>query len=603
MKPPPAVKDAPPIPSSEAKLQAEAEKKAPEPETARKSETVRIEKEADEKFVILNFYGAEIETVISTIGELLNINYILSPGVTGKITIQSYKKFPVRDLFQIFQSILELNGLTAVQDGSLYRIIPIDSAKQQPVKVETGKGVKMQIDGAFVTQIIPLEYVKAADVASIIRNLMPRGADIVVYEPTNLLIVTALNSSLIKFMKLLEAIDIPPTDREMVRTFVYYVEHGEAKKLVELLKGLYAEKKSGGVTVPRSAPPQAPRGPASSVSSAPVNVEGDLPGEIEGGVTIAAYDAINALVVKTTPKGYLSLLETLKKLDVPAKQVLIEVLVAEMTLDDSEKLGIEWMVKGSGRVSGEDVFTSGGFTTKDSPITLGSVGTGIVSYPNGVFANIFNPGKFNALIAASVSTGNFKVLASPHILALDNKEAKIEIGKEVAVATGTYTTQPTSTTSTSGSGVTTVGQIQYKTTGIILTVTPQINDKGLVVLKISQEMSDVVETTTVQGIPAPSFSTRKANTMAVIQDGHTLVIGGLLNERIEKTRVGIPFLSRIPVLGYLFGSTNDKVTKTELLVLVTPRVVRSSEDADILTRDFQNKVKTIRNIDKKGNEK
>ncbi len=570
---------------------SESVQKPPVPEETRKTEAVRIETEAEEKFVILNFYGADIETVISTIGGLLNINYILPQGVTGKITIQSYKKFPVKDLFQIFQTILELNGLTAVQDGSLYRIVPIDSAKQQPVKVETGKELKMQLDSSFITQIIPLEYVKASDVANIIRNIMPRGTDIVVYEPTNLLIVTAIQSSLVKFMKILEAIDIPPTDREMVRIFVYYVEHGEAKKLAELLKGLYAEKKTTGVT-PRPALPQPPR-TTPAPTSAPVTVEGDIPGEIEGGVTIAAYDAINALVIKTTPKGYLSLLETLKKLDVPAKQVLIEVLIAEMTLTDEEKLGIEWLAKREGSAFGERFNVTGGFTT-------GGLGLqGISTYPAGAFANIFNPAKFNALVTASVSAGKFNVLASPHILALDNKEAKIEIGTEVAVATGTYTTQPTTATTTATSGVTTVGQIQYKTTGIILTVTPQINDKGLVVLKISQEMSDVLEKTTVEGVPAPSFSTRKASTTAVVQDGHTLVIGGLIKERKDKSRAGIPFLSKIPLLGYLFGTTTEKEDRTELLVMVTPHVVRSTEEADNLTKDFQNRIKTIKKLTEK----
>lgn len=570
---------------------SESVQKPPVPEETRKTEAVRIEMEAEEKFVILNFYGADIETVISTIGGLLNINYILPQGVTGKITIQSYKKFPVKDLFQIFQTILELNGLTAVQDGSLYRIVPIDSAKQQPVKVETGKELKMQLDSSFVTQIIPLEYVKASDFTNIIRNIMPRGADIVVYEPTNLLIVTAIQSSLVKFMKILEAIDIPPTDREMVRIFVYYVEHGEAKKLAELLKGLYAEKKTTGVT-PRPALLQPPR-TTPAPTSAPVTVEGDIPGEIEGGVTIAAYDAINALVIKTTPKGYLSLLETLKKLDVPAKQVLIEVLIAEMTLTDEEKLGIEWLATREGSAFGERFNVTGGFTT-------GGLGLqGISTYPAGAFANIFNPAKFNALVTASVSAGKFNVLASPHILALDNKEAKIEIGTEVAVATGTYTTQPTSTTTTATAGVTTVGQIQYKTTGIILTVTPQINDKGLVVLKINQEMSDVLEKTTVEGVPAPSFSTRRASTTAVVQDGHTLVIGGLIKERKDKSRAGIPFLSKIPLLGYLFGTTTEKEDRTELLVMVTPHVVRSTEEADNLTKDFQNRIKTIKKLEDK----
>jgi len=574
-------------PSEELKL-AEQVQKSPVPEETRKTEAVRIEKEAEEKFVILNFYGADIETVISTIGELLNINYILPQGVTGKITIQSYKKFPVKELFHIFQTILELNGLTAVQDGSLYRIVPIDSAKQQPVKVETGKELKMQLDSSFVTQIIPLEYVKAGDIANIIRNIMPRGADIVVYEPTNLLIVTAIQSSLMKFMKILEAIDIPPTDREMVRTFVYYVEHGEAKKLVELLKGLYGDKKTTGVT-PRPAPPQPPR-TTPATTSAPATVEGDIPGEIEGGVTIAAYEDRNALVIKTTPKGYLSLLGTLKKLDVPAKQVLIEVLIADVTLKDEETLGIEWLATREGSAFGERFNVTGGFTTG---------GIKGISTPAGAsvaFANIINPAKFNALVTAFVSTEKFNVLASPHILAMDNKEANIQIGDEVPTATGLIQ-QP----ATAGSGTTlvTTGQIQYKTVGILLTVKPHITEKDRVALDITQEVSELGASIPVAGQNFQGFVTRKAKTTAVVQSGHTLVIGGLMRETKSQGRSGIPFLSKIPILGYLFSKTTDTYRKTELLVMVTPHVISNQDEADALTKDFQNRIKTIKKLQEK----
>lgn len=564
---------------------SESVQKPPVPEETRKTEAVRIEMEAEEKFVILNFYGADIETVISTIGGLLNINYILPQGVTGKITIQSYKKFPVKDLFQIFQTILELNGLTAVQDGSLYRIVPIDSAKQQPVKVETGKELKMQLDSSFVTQIIPLEYVKASDFANIIRNIMPRGADIVVYEPTNLLIITALQTSLVKFMKILEAIDIPPTGREMVRIFVYYVEHGEAKKLAELLKGLYADKKTTGVT-PRPALPQPPR-TTPAPTSAPVTVEGDIPGEIEGGITIAAYDAINALVIKTTPKGYLSLLETLKKLDVPVKQVLIEVLIAEMTLKDEETLGIEWLATREGSAFGERFNVTGGIGGIQSISTPASAAI--------AFANIFNPPKFNALVTASVIAGKFNVLASPHILAMDNKEASIQIGDEVPTATGLVQELAGQV----GTTLVTTGQIQYKTVGILLTVKPQITEKDRVTLDITQEVSELGESVPVAGQNFQGFVTRRAKTTAVVQSGHTLVIGGLMREYKSQGRSGIPLLSKIPILGYLFSKTTDTYRKTELLVMVTPHVISNQEEADALTKDFQNRIKTIKKLEEK----
>ena len=336
------------------------------PDTARQQEKKEVkkpapeaEKKAEEQYVMLNFENADISTVINTVSEMLKMNYILAPGVTGKITIQSRTKVPLSELFSTFQTMLEFNGFTAIKDGSFYRIVPIDTAKQQPVKVDTGKNPETSKDSSFVTQQIPLEYVKANDIANIVRNLMPRGTDIIVYEPSNMLIVTSSPSGIVKTMKLLEAIDIPSGERESIKTFVYYVENGEAKNLASILKSLYGKQKgdqaakattqptqaaqaASRCSVRRGTPTPAPQ-PAAAPQSAGATVlegVGGLPGTIEGDVVFDSYDAINALIIKSTPRAYLTLLETIKKLDIQPKQVLIEVLIAEVTLDDSNQPGL-----------------------------------------------------------------------------------------------------------------------------------------------------------------------------------------------------------------------------------------------------------------------
>ncbi len=562
----------------------------------RKEEPVRIEKDAKEKYVVLNFDGADIGTVISALAEMLKINYILDPRVTGKVTIQSYKRFPVIDLFHIFQTILEVNGLTAVKDGKIYKIVPVEFAKQQPVEVQSGKAVKLQVDSSFITQIVPLEYVIAKDIADIIRNLMPRGADLIVYEPSNILIVTAPPSALVKFMKVLEAIDMPSAELESIKTFVYYVENGESKKLAEILKSLYGEKK----TTQRKATPyrrqtkaKAKRSPSNPVT--PTVIEG-LPGEVEGEIIITAYEDINALIIKATPKNYLTILETLKKLDIPSKQVLIEVLIAEVSLTDSTQYGIEWMLKSTGKDT-----AVAGFTTSDPPTiaptidgVTGEVGNLITTLaPGGAFATIIRPDKYSVILHAFASLGKLNVLSSPNILAMDNKEAKIEVANEIPIPTG-FQQQPTTATTTEPTTLVSVGQIQYRTTGIILTVTPHISEKNKVTLKIDQEISSIGPNVELVGTDAPSFSKRRAQTTGVVQSGHTLIIGGLIEEISRDDKSGIPLLSSIPVIGHLFGVTAEQVEKKELLVMVTPHVVSSPEEADALTKEFQDKVKTIK---------
>ena len=582
------------LPDIGPKPDVSAEKKAPVSEE---------EKKADEQFVMLNFENADLETVVNTMSEMLKINYIVATGVTGKITIQSHNKIPKSELFTTFQTILEVNGFTAIKDGSFYRIVPIDTAKQQPIPIESGNVYAPPKDSSFVTQEIPLQYIKANDFANIARNLMPRGTDIIVYDPSNMLLVTALPTGIVKLTKLIEIIDVPATERDSIKTFVYNVENGEAKSLAGILKSIYVSKKDAATASPvrNLAPTPAPPTPTPTrPSRTPVRpraavpattVQEGLAGEIEGDIIIEAYDDINALIIKTTPRGYMTLLETIKKLDVQAKQVLIEVLIAEISLDDTTKLGIEWLLKTSIHAENRDYQTVGGFTSSEDNTTanalLDSINTLAPITSGKAFVNIIDPGRFNVIINAAADKDKINVLASPHILALDNKEAKIEIADEI----------PTSTSITTGTSDinTSTSQVQFKSVGTILTVTPHINEKKQVTLKISQEVSELGKKTVLGNSGEfQGFTTRKANTTAIVQDGHTLVIGGMINERSQKTRTGIPFLSDLPLIGYLFGSTTDTMVRKELIVMVTPHVIANHEEADELTAEFQNRVKDLK---------
>lgn len=550
-----------PAPPQEAKT-------APAP---KKTETVRMEEHSDERFMILNFENADIQTVIATFGELMGINYILTPGISGSVTIQSYRKFPFSDLFQIFQSILEINGLAVVKDGAFYRIVPLSTVKQNAIEVEKGKDVELRLDSTFITQLIPLQYIKASKVVDVLRGLTPPGTDMLVYEPTNMLIITAHPRTLVKSMKVIEVLDISETEQESIRTFVYHVENGEAKKLETILKTIYAEKPGEGVAAaPRAIPPPVPAGRAE-----PGGVTGALPGQI-GEVSITAYEDLNALILKCTPNTYLALLEVLKKIDVPVKQVLIEVMVAEISLGDTFRFGIEWLLKN------ENADTLGfvleGLKTREPHLLL-------EQQPGG-FSYVLTEKLFSSVIKALATESKLNVLASPHILTVDNKEALIEIGDEIPIATGL------TTGTTAGVNVTT-GQIQYKTVGTILTVTPRITEKEMVTLNITQEESQIGTTIPIAGQDFQAFLKRKAKTTAVVKSGHTLIIGGLIRETKNKSRSGVPFLSKIPILGYLFSSGSESTSKTELILMVTPHVISNTDEADALTKQFQEKVKTV----------
>jgi general secretion pathway protein D len=411
---------------------------------------------------------------------------------------------------------------------------------------------------------------------------------------------------MLKTLKLLEAIDIPPSERDAVRTFVYNVENGDAKNLAAVLKSLYGKQKAGDtrgvkpVAPTQPAAPASTRRPAVTAPAAPaqtgatVSQEG-TEADIEGEVVFDVYEDINALIIKATPRSYLILLDTIKKLDIQPKQVLIEVLIAEITLTDETSLGLEWIFKGHGSVDGNPVDYIVGNAQKPTTY-FQSTGSGdtattdltkfVPVVAGGLFANVIDSRNFNVFLNAAATLGNVNVLASPHILALDNKEAKIEIADEVPVATSI--SQAVSTTDLNTS------QVQFKSAGVILTVTPHINEKKQVTLKINQEVSNPGQEYLIGGQAYQGFVKRSAITTAIVQDGHTLVIGGIISEKIDTSRNGIPFFSKLPLLGYLFGSTSDNMTRTELLLMVTPHVVANHEEADIITEEYKNKVKAVK---------
>ena len=552
--------------------------------TGREQPAVLTQQEDNEEYLILNFENTDIKTIVSTFAELLEFNYILAPGVGGSVTIQSYKRIPTKDLFQIFQSILEINGLTAVQVGKFYHIIPIDMARTYPLDVETSKEIDFTLDGSFITQLIPLEHVKAADVANnIIRQLMPRGVHLIVYEPANTLVITARPETLAKFMRIIEVIDVTEGERNSQKTFVYYVENGNAKKLQDILKTVYLGKTTSAkaATPARATPTRAPVRPGSAISRASVKQVGGLPADL-GEMTITAYEDINALIIMASPRSYLSLLEVMRKIDVPPKQVLIDVMIAEISLNDSLQYGFEWFMQSSGgnNLGGINL---GGLGSGDSltlPPVLPSPTTGFSYAATGTI----DGNTYNALFSALETYSDVNILASPNILAMDNKEAEIKIGSEEPVATRR------SSSGTTGTDL----DIQYKTIGTLLTVTPHITEKGRVSMQISVEQSGIGGEQVVGGEIYPSFTTRTAKTTAVIENGKTLVLGGIIYERGGSSRSGLPFLSRIPIIGALFGTHSYFKDRAELIIMVTPHVISNAEDALSLTQNYQNRVKSIK---------
>ena len=422
------------------------------------------------------------------------------------------------------------------------------------------------------------------------------------------------------------------------RIFIYPVENGKATDLADILNQAFGQPStgrrepsrsledlhrstpstSGQPGAPRSSfggpmtqPPGTSFGPQSSplgaYAVAPVPQPTPTPAPPPGVPTppgaptapgakpqeqlrIVADPATNSLIIYGTAQEFQNVKNILKDLDTIPRQVLLDTMIAEVTLSDTQSLGIEYEIlsKNKPAIFGQAFGSGGAIRSGIFPptTTAGQFGNGI--------SGIIGTNDLRVFINALMADSRVKVLSSPTVLATDNRPARIQVGTEEPIPTGSVST-PISTgsavlgTTTSFASSTTV---QYRNTGRIVTIIPQVNSQGLVNLQILAEVSQRGANVTVGQDSFPSFDQRQAETTGVVQDGETLVIGGIIAENKERDRTGIPYLMDIPVFGRFFGATTDKITRTELIMLVTPHVIRNRGEARDVTEEFKRRLST-----------
>lgn len=309
---------------------------------------------------------------------------------------------------------------------------------------------------------------------------------------------------------------------------------------------------------------------AAPVAGATLSITDDS-GVSAGEVRVVADKENNALLIVATSAGYEKIESALKKLDVAPRQVLIEVTIAEVTLKDELQYGVEWLFTNGPRRSGK--------------LDLGTAGLNAI-VPGFSYAITSTAGDtIKAVLNMLASDNKLNILSSPHIMVADNQTAKIQVGDSV----------PTAGPQTVASTGVVVSSVQYLDTGVILSVTPHINAGGLVNLDINQEVSTASSTTT-SGLNSPTISKRSAKTMVTVQSGETMVLGGLISENSSVGSSGLPFLSTIPIVGGLFGTQSRNNTKTELVVLITPRVANNVGQAKMVSDEFRKKLKEAEDL-------
>ncbi|MER9918752.1 MULTISPECIES: type II secretion system secretin GspD [unclassified Mesorhizobium] len=591
----------------------------------------------------LNLVSAPIaEAAKAVLGDALHLNYIVDPRVQGTVTLQTSQPVSKDALVDILESALAVNGAGITKRAGTYQVVPLSEimSNTPPVSVPSvspsGPGVKVQV--------LQLQYIAADEMKTILEPITRQGSVLRVDSTRNLITVAGNDSDLNAIREAVSVFDVDwmrgmsvalhplktskpeavaaeldsifgtkegpgakliqfiPNDRlnsVLVITsrpaylaraaswinkldrlaesnedqlFVYQIQNRPAKELAAVLSSVLGTsvKTEGGTDGSNVSPDQTPIAMQSD-GITPVPLTGPSPsmpqqdGQPPAHATVVADIENNALLIQTTARDYARIEQILTKVDILPTQVMLEAVIAEVTLNDELKYGLRWFFENGGtKVSVTDVAKAAAAATLPG------------------FNWSYATDNIQVTLNALSSITDVNVISAPTIMALNNQKAILQVGDQVPILT--QQSQDT------GSGTAPIiNSVQMKDTGVILTVTPRINNAGRVMLDIQQEVSNVAETKS-SGIDSPTIQQRKIQTRVLVNDGESLALGGLIQQNNSVGRTQVPILGDIPIIGNAFKQKNDKIVRTELIIFIRPHVVRDINEAREVTDEFRGKI-------------
>lgn len=555
----------------------------------------------------LAFENVEISDVVSAIiGDLLEGQFVIDPQVTGRVTLRSARPVARADLPAALDRALRLSGASLVEtsDG-VYLVAPAARAQN------FARGPRLSGEGlppGYGTVIAPLRYVSAREMTRLLRPFAQNPQAIQSDDTRELVILSGDPAQL---EVLLDTVALFDVDWLSEMSFaIYPVRSADAGVIVGELAQIFGgedgpvgsqveflplERLNAIVIMAKSEH----RLEQAEAWLARLDVEADqgrrvrvLPlanaraesladrltelfsadGGVAGGIpiTVQADNDANSLLVIADEEGFRQVSDVVAQLDRASDQVMIEVRIVEVVLNDDLRYGVQWFL--DTRDGGQVVST-------------GNAGGGVAgSFPG--FAYTYSSDYVRAALSAIASITDVETISTPQIMALDNQPSLIQVGDQVPVVTQ-------SAVSVSNPDAPIVNSVEFRDTGVVLQVTPRISPTGSVMLAIQQEVSSVAETTT-SGIDSPTIQQRRFETTVSVQDGQTVALGGLIRTSRSLTRSGVPVLQEVPVLGNLFSERSDTSRRTELIVFLTPRVIRSAEDAAAATQALRDRLHALR---------
>lgn len=641
-------------------------------------ETVATKSDGD---ININFVDAAIgEVARAVLGDILGLNYVISPSVSGNITLRTSRPLSRDAVLPVLEAALRLHGAALVESENVYQVVPLAEAPRSTSPIRTPRPSKLRTPG-YAVQVVPLRFVSATEMEKVLTPVAPDGSILFVDSTRNVILLGGTSDELQNLTKLIGVFDIDymqgmnfalvplensnavevaseverifnlnnqvedgvqgavrfmPIERissvlvisadmayvnhafEWIRTldqrddagqrlYVYQVQNGRAAEIADVLGSIFGAESTGSgqsdrdsvapgytPTLTESASTGAQRigstdssstsslgkvGIAPAAKISPTTMTSEKAGsrvvqfKAQDSVRVVADPNSNQLVIYASAADYQTILSALTRIDVAPLQVQIEATIAEVTLTGGFEYGVEWFfnsVDASLDLSGENIARA-----------IGDAATGAAQ----AFSYVATAQNIRATLKALSQQTDVRIIASPNIMVRDNQPAKIQIGDQVPV----LTQQSVSTVSP---GAPVINSVQYIDSGVILEVTPHVNASGLISLDLVQQISQPVPTST-SNIDSPSIQQRLIQTSVSVQSNDVVALGGLISETEAKGGQGLPAFRRIPVLGSLFGTKSKDSRRTEIIVLLTPRVIRDSWDARELTYELGERMRAI----------
>jgi len=597
--------------------------------------------------ITLNLVDVPIVSAARTVlGEIMEFNYSVDGRVAGNVTLQTSKPISRRKLMIAFEKVLRQNAGALVEQDGVYRVVPLAEATRTIGALETG--IPEPTRPGTRSHVVPLRYVSADEIKNVLDSLVPDGVVLRADSARNVMILAGTDEEVATLKETIALFDVDwmkgmsfalipvktsdpgaivneldtifdtkkGPSRGMVRFIpnkrlnsvlvitsrakylrdaanwvkkldmmaetnearlhVYKVQNRTASELAKVLRSVYRTEDGKRVAIESSvAPKQATAvvgveganiaegvGPEEPIAETNVTITGADEEKGKAEVRVVADDADNSLLIVSNDAEYDRILRVLERIDAVPNQVLLEAVIAEVSLRDDLRFGVRWFI-GEGSEHG----------------TFSNAEDGAISSVFPGFSYFLRAADIKLALNALSSVTNVRVLSAPSLMVLDNRTAKLQVGDQVPVVTQ-------SSQGTGAPGAPVINSIEMKDTGVILSVTPRVNDSGRVILDIEQEVSSVVKTTT-SGINSPTIQQRKVKTSVAITDGEALALGGLIQERTEDGKSKVPVLGDIPLLGNAFRSKTNDMGRTELLIFIRPRVIRDLSEARRVTQEFR----------------